>query len=71
MEYYQRAINDPGFIDWLIDEGIGVVTGAAATKIATYLGISSSLSWLIGLPISATFFTLQNMETWDLNDAID
>ena len=72
VEYYQRAMNDPGFIDWLIGEGIGVVTGAAATKIATYLGISSSgLTWLIGLPISATFFILQNMETWDLNDAID
>lgn len=70
--YYQRAMNSPGFMDWLVAEGIGVVTGAAAAKIATYLGISSSgLTWLIGLPISATFFILQNLETWDLNDAID
>lgn len=69
--YYQKAMNSPGFMDWIVGEGIGVVTGAAAAKIATYLGISSSdLTWLIGLPISATFFILQNLETWDLNDAI-
>lgn len=70
--YYQKAMNSPGFLDWIAAEGIGVVTSAAATKIAAYLGITSSgLTWLIGLPISATFFILQNLETWDLNDAID
>ena len=70
--YYQKALNDPDFMDWIVAEGIGVVTSAAAAKIAAYLGITSSgLTWLVGLPISATFFILQNLETWDLNDAID
>lgn len=69
--YYQKALNDPDFMDWIVAEGIGVVTSAAA-KIAAYLGITSSgLTWLVGLPISATFFILQNLEIWDLNDAID
>jgi hypothetical protein len=70
--YYQKAINSSGFMDWVVGEGIGVVTTVAASKIASYLGITSSgLTWLIGLPISATFFILQNLEALDLNDAID
>jgi hypothetical protein len=41
-------------------------------KSTIYLGIeASSTIWLIGLPISATFYILQNLEQWDLNDAID
>lgn len=72
VEFYQRAMNSPGFIDWATGEFIGVITAKGAEKIAAYLGIeASSTIWLIGLPISATFYILQNLEQWDLNDAID
>lgn len=70
--FYLNAMSKPGFINWAKDEGISVVTGVAAAKIAKYLGVTSSVtSWLIGLPISLTFYILQNLESWDLSDAID
>jgi hypothetical protein len=70
--YYQKAMNKAGFLDFLADEGISVVTSAAAAKIAVFLGVTSaSLSWLIGLSIGVTVWILQNMEVWDINDAID
>lgn len=72
VEFYQRAMSSPSFIDWAKGEFIGVITTKGAEAIASYLGIETSATiWLIGLPISATFYILQNLEQWDLNDAID
>lgn len=70
--FYQNAINKEGFIDWVENRGIDVVTTLAASKIAKYLGVKNAIvSWLIGLPISITFSIIRNAEKWDLSDAID
>jgi hypothetical protein len=63
--YYQKAINSSGFMDWVVGEGIGVVTTVAASKIASYLGITSSgLTWLIGLPIQQHFLSYKTWRLW-------
>jgi hypothetical protein len=70
--YYQSALKDVGFLDWLEGEGISLVTTAAAAKICTYLGITSGgLSWLVGASIGLTFYILQNMEAMDLEAAVN
>lgn len=70
--YYQSAMNAEGFLDFLIDEGISVVTTASAAKIAAYLGVTSaSLQWLIGVSIGATVWMISNLDKWDMDDAID
>ena len=74
--YYQNAMNKEGFLNYIIDEfldeGISVISTAVARKIAAYLGVSaSSLSWLVGGSIGVTVWILQNLDKWDLSDAID
>lgn len=74
--YYQNAMNKEGFLDYLIsefvDEGISVITTAVAKKIAAYLGVTtSSVSWLVGGTIGVSVWILQNLDKWDLSDAID
>lgn len=74
--YYQNAMNKEGFLDYLIsnfvDEGISVISAAVAKEIAVYLGMSSTaLNWLIGGSIGVSVWILQNLDKWDLSDAID
>ena len=74
--YYQNAMYSEDFLDYIIsefvDEGISIITSAVAAKIAAYLGVStSSVSWLIGGTIGITVWFLQNLDKWDLSDAID
>ena len=61
-----------GSISEFVDEGISVISTAVAKKIATYLGMSSSaLTWLVGGTIGVSVWILQNLDKWDLSDAID
>ena len=74
--FYQRGMNDVGFIDWITsyvsDEGLSVITATAAKEIAAALGVStSSVSWLVGLAAGGVVYVLSNLETFDINDAID
>jgi len=74
--YYQNAMNKEDFLDYLIsefvDEGISVITTAVAKKIAAYLGVTaSSISWLVGGTIGVSVWILQNLDKWDLSDAIN
>ncbi len=76
VEFYQRGMNDPNFVTFILDEligkGVSVITDSVAAEIAAALGISSSAaSWLVGTSIAGVLFVCQNLETWDLNDAID
>lgn len=74
--FYLRGMNDPGFIDWftdyVTDEGLSVITTVAAREIARMLGVTiNSVSWLVGLAAGGIVYVLTNLETWDINDAID
>ena len=76
VEFYQKGMNSPTFItflkDQLIGQGVSVITKSVAAKIAVALALpESAVSFLIGTSVSATLFVFQNLETWDLNDAID
>lgn len=76
VEFYQKGMNSPTFVtfikDQLIGQGVSVITKSVATKIATALEISeSAVSFLIGTAVAGVLFVCENLETWDLNDAID
>lgn len=74
--FYQRAMNDPSFIAWfeeyVFDAGAGVISAAVAKDMALTLGLSGgSLSWIVGASVSAVMYIFQNIDVWDINDAID
>lgn len=74
--FYQNAMYNEDFLDFILDEiigaGVGVITGSVAAQIAAYLGISaSSISWLVGGTLGFTVWLLQNLDSWDLSDAIE
>ena len=76
VEFYQKGMNSPTFVTFLVDEligkGVSVITKSVAAKIATALSVpESAVAFLIGTSVAATLFVFQNLETWDLNDAIE
>ena len=62
--------------DFIIDQciafGTGVITDAIAKSIATYLGVSSAgVGFLVGLSVEFIIFMLDNMNAWEIENAIN
>lgn len=76
VELYQKAMNSPTILTFLADEligkGVSIITESVAKQIAAELSLSvTKVNWLIGTSVAALLFVVQNLETWDLNAAID
>ena len=69
---YQRAMNNPGFIEFINELGVSIVTEKAAEAIAIYLGLSmSKVRWLIGFSVGLFVYFIKNIKIIDFNDAYD
>lgn len=76
VEFYQKGMNSPTLVtfikDQLIGKGVSVITKSVAAEIAAALAVpEAAVSFLIGTSVAATLFVFENLETWDLNDAIE
>lgn len=74
--FLQHAINSGNALDdtisYLMGIGAGLITDSIATHVASYLGVSTTItSVLIDLSIGYVIYCLNNLEKWDLSDAIE